>query len=293
MAARSSASLAAAAGTSTRAGASAPRRFSMTETMVSKILLRAYHFEVASTMVHGANSDSVSSSISSVAARYSSYFLWRAQPGLERIGFDGAEPFLLLLPGDVQEELQDGGAVGGQRALELDDVAIGVAPRLLRDGALDPLVQDANIPTAIIDDHLTAVGDFQPEAPQPGALLLVGARSGDGIELETARVQPLGQGRDGRALARGVPALEHDHGRDAVVPARLLEIVQALLNGGQGQFVLLARQLPLEVDILQHGFSSILDDRPPTQSPLARGLRFRNNTARTPRFSMIHHRREP
>src|SRR5271157_525610 len=79
MAARSSASLANSAGTSTRGGASAPSRFSITETMVSKILLRAYHFEVASTMVHGANSDSVSSSISSVAARYSSYFLWRAQ----------------------------------------------------------------------------------------------------------------------------------------------------------------------------------------------------------------------
>ena len=37
--------------------------------MVSKTLRRACHLEVASTIVHGANSDSVSSSISSVAAR--------------------------------------------------------------------------------------------------------------------------------------------------------------------------------------------------------------------------------
>src|ERR1035438_6691108 len=79
IASRNSASLAAAPTTSTLGGAFAPRRFSMAPMMVSKILFRACHFEVASTIVQGANSDSVNSSISSVALRYSPYFLCRAQ----------------------------------------------------------------------------------------------------------------------------------------------------------------------------------------------------------------------
>ena len=292
MAARSSASLAAAAGSSTCGGALAPRRFSMAAMMVSKIFFRAYHFDVASTMVHGANSDSVSSSISSMAARYSSYFLWRAQSAAvtrqasSGFVFDGSETLLLLLLGDVQKELQDDGAVVGQHALELDDVAVGLAPRLLRDGALHALLQHATVPTVIENDHLAAVGDLQPEAPQPGPLLLVGAGSGDGVQLESARIEPLRQGGDGGALAGGVPAFEHDHGRHAVVPAGLFQIVQALLQRRQGESVILARELPLQVDVFQHGVSgSILVQGAKSRSPprRPRSVPCRSRTRRRPR----------
>ena len=115
---------------------------SMAAMMVSKTFLRACHLEVASTMVQGANSDSVSSSISSMATRYSSYFLCRAQSAsVTRHASSGSscdrlEPLLLLLLADVEEELQDDGAVVGQHAFELDDVAIGLPPRLLGDGLL-------------------------------------------------------------------------------------------------------------------------------------------------------------
>ncbi len=102
--------------------------------MVSKIFFRAHHRDVASTMVQGAYSASVSSSISSVAVTYWSYFLVaRPDPAcrrasLQRIGLDLVEPLLLLLLADVQKELQDDGAVVGQHALEIEDVAVGVPP---------------------------------------------------------------------------------------------------------------------------------------------------------------------
>src|SRR5579884_395571 len=60
-------------------GAADPNRFSIAPMMVSKIFLRANHFDVASTIVHGPYSDSVISSICSAAARYCPYFRWRAQ----------------------------------------------------------------------------------------------------------------------------------------------------------------------------------------------------------------------
>ena len=56
MTARRSASFDVAAAEVERGGAFAPSRFSMAAMMVSKIFLRAYHFDVASTMVHGAYS---------------------------------------------------------------------------------------------------------------------------------------------------------------------------------------------------------------------------------------------
>ena len=176
-------------------------------------------------------------------------------PGLQRIGLDGAKTRLLLLLRDVQEELEDHCAVIGQHALELDDVAVRVAPRLLGNRALHPVVQNADVPTAVEDHHLAAVRRLQPEAPQPGTLLLVGARSGDGIELEPARIQALRKGRDRRALSGGVPAFEDDDGRYALVPAGLFEIVQAVLDRRQKPLVRLLRKPLLEIDVFQHGFS--------------------------------------
>src|SRR5271166_6272060 len=82
MAARNSASLEDSAETSLRGGALGPSFFSTALMMVSNTFFRVYDFEVASTIVQGAYSDSVSSSISSVAARYSPYFLCRAQSSL-------------------------------------------------------------------------------------------------------------------------------------------------------------------------------------------------------------------
>ncbi len=230
----------------------------MAAMMVSKTLFRAYHFEVASTMVHGAYSDSVSSSISSVAARYSSYFLCRAQSAsVTRHASSGSASmasnrlfcsFLLM----CRKELQDDRAVVGQHALEFDDVAVGLAPRLLGDGALDALLQHAAVPAVIEDDHLAAVGDLQPEAPQPGPLLLVGARRGDGIELEAARIEPLGQRADGRSLARGVPAFEDDHGGHMPGPSRPFRDRRGAPASREAALVLFPGELLLEVDILQH-----------------------------------------
>ena len=42
-------------------------------------------------------------------------------PGFERIGLDGAEPFALLLLRDVEEELDDHGAIVGCYLLDLPD----------------------------------------------------------------------------------------------------------------------------------------------------------------------------
>ena len=156
----------------------------------------------------------------------------------------------------MQEELQDYGAIVGQHALEFDDVAKGLLPVFLRSGSLDPLFQHAAVPAVIEDDHLAAVGHFQPEAPQPRTLLLISSRRGDGVQLEAARIESLGERRDGRSLARSVPAFENDDGGYAVVPAGLLQVVQTQLQSRDAALVFFAGELLLQIDVFEHGSSS-------------------------------------
>ena len=95
--------------------------------------------------------------------------------------------------------------------------------------------------------HLAAVRDFEPEAPQPRALLLVGARAGDGIELEAAGIEPLRQGGDSSAFARCVPALKDHDGGHIVVPARFFQVVEPRLQPRQHQFEFFPRELFLRL----------------------------------------------
>ncbi len=263
MAARNSASLENSAATSRgrRFGAQVLFHGPM---MVSNTFFRAYHFEVASTMVQGAYSDSVSLQHLLGCRQILAVFLVPGPVGLghaprfQRVFLDHFEASALLLPADVQKEFQDHGAIVGQHALKFDDVAERLLPGLLRNRALHPLLEHATVPAVIEDDHLAAVRRLQPEAPQPRTLLLVGSRRGDGIEFEAARIQALGQRRYGGSLARRVPAFENNERGHTVVPARFLQIVQAQLQAGNSALVFFPGKLLLQVDVFQHGGRSIL-----------------------------------
>ena len=93
--------------------------------MVSKTFLRACHFEVASTMVHGAIFGLGQLQHLLDGGQVLVVFLVARPvgvghaPGFQRILLNRLEALLLFLLADVQEELQDDGAVVGQHALEL------------------------------------------------------------------------------------------------------------------------------------------------------------------------------
>lgn len=82
--------------------------------------------------------------------------------------------------------------------------------------------------------------------------MFVGSGGGDRIELESARIQALRQRGDRRALAGSVPTFKDDYGRDALIPAGFLQVVQTLLQSGLNTFVVFACELLIEVDVFQH-----------------------------------------
>src|SRR5262249_35462194 len=173
-------------------------------------------------------------------------------PGFERVILHRFEALLLLLLGNVQEELQHHRAVFGEHAFELDDVAIGVTPHALRHDPLHALVEDAQVPTAVEDRHLALSWDLQPEAPEPGAELLEGARRTGRMQTESAWIKPLRQCRDRAALTGSIPSLEHDDRRDAALPTVDFEVVKPALQSSKCALVLFARELALQIQILQH-----------------------------------------
>ena len=89
-----------------------------------------------------------------------------------------------------------------------------------------------------------------------------------GYSLKPRGIEPLGERRDGRSLARRVPAFKDDDGGDAVVPAGLLEVVQTSLQPRHDALVFLARELLLQVDVFQHDGNKILYGRSPIRALL-------------------------
>src|SRR4051794_31430602 len=70
-------------------------------------------------------------------------------PRLARIVAARLEALELLLVGDVHPELEHEHALGGERALELDDLAVRPPPLRFGREALDALDEHAAVPAAV------------------------------------------------------------------------------------------------------------------------------------------------
>jgi len=173
----------------------------------------------------------------------------------------------------MKPEFDDRRPVVGEHPLEFGDVQVRLAPLLSRDEFLDAVVQDAAVPGMVENGHFAAVGNLEPEAPEPRVLLLVGAGRGDGVELEPAGVQPGGERGNGAALAGGFPAFEHDDRGLAVVPAGLFEVEEAALQGGQLVLPRLLSELAVQIHVFEHFILSSSSWALTGFSPSLRGTR--------------------
>jgi len=178
-------------------------------------------------------------------------FLLAHPPRHGRVALQLLESLLLLLPADVEPELDQDRAAVGQLPLEVADVVHRRAP-LPGVGVLHALVQHAPVPGMVEDDHLAGARQNVPEAPHP-RVVAIGLRGlADHLDLEAAGIEGLDQAVDHFALARRVPALEEDHHRHAGGPRRTLRRPQTRLQLGVDLLVSLLGNLLFQIQQLEH-----------------------------------------
>ena len=130
---------------------------------------------------------------------------------LERVRAPLLEAAQLLLPGDVQPELDDDGAPVVVEALELADLAVGPLPVGARCQALDALDEHAAVPGAVEDGDAPAPGHARVEALHVVPQQLQRRGRTDRVHAHPARIEVSGEARDRASLAPGVDALDDDH----------------------------------------------------------------------------------
>ena len=141
-------------------------------------------------------------------------------PAAKRIRLERLQPLALRLPVDVDPDLDDGGAVVRQGALELRDAPHPAVEHLPAAPFLGEVEQRRTIPAAQKERHEAARRERAPIAPEAGALQFLVGRLAPGPGLEPARVHPgvqfvgglapvgsLGTGKDDKHRA-GAPLAE-------------------------------------------------------------------------------------
>src|SRR3546814_1938353 len=101
------------------------------------------------------------------------------------------------------------------------------------DLSLDPLNEHAAVPAAVKDRNFARSRQPLPEAPEEMACLFLRARRADRPHLEISRVELRGQPLDHPALARRIPAFEHDDAALAVGDMRRLGALEPFLERHQ------------------------------------------------------------
>src|SRR5213592_557596 len=139
----------------------------------------------------------------------------RELPVLARVGQALEEPAALLALADVEEELQDEGAVLGEDALEAVDLIVALAYDRARHGAMHARHQHVLVVRAVEDRDVPAPRGGAVRAPEEVVRGLLLGRHLEGDDLAAARVDAVHDVLDGAVLARRVHALEHDQHRVA------------------------------------------------------------------------------
>ena len=111
-------------------------------------------------------------------------------PAAKRIRLERLQPLALRLPVDVEPDLDDGGAVVRQGALELRDAPHPAVEHLPAAPFLGDVEQRRTIPAAQKERHDAARRECAPVAPEAGSFQFLVGRLAPGPGFEPARVHP-------------------------------------------------------------------------------------------------------
>ena len=198
----------------------------------------------------------------------------RELPALVGLVEPRLEPLALLVAVDVQEELDDGGALVDEHPLPLVDVSIASAPGRPGHQVVDPHHEHVLVVAPVEDRDMA--GGRRPEVDAPQVVVRALAVTGD---LEAHHAASLGVERvhdmaDRAVLARGVDALEDDqHLVPALRPQPLLELgemeLMVRLLGGRTLLVPAVRDTSVErVEVHLGARHDAQQVAQPTRAPL-------------------------
>ncbi len=127
---------------------------------------------------------------------------------------ESLEALLLLLLRQVEPELEDERPLGGEHALEADDLVAGVVELGVVRLSVGPPDDRLRVPRAEEDPHLPLGRELPPEAPHVRALELLARRLPERPRLDVPGVHPLVEEVDRLALAGAVHATDDDDDRE-------------------------------------------------------------------------------
>ena len=139
---------------------------------VSSSATRPHFFCSPDTRFHGASSWSVLANMSSIASTYCGHFSrLRQSSSLSFHRLSGSlravlEPSPLFVLADLQPELDEDHALVHEAPLEVDDLVVGPHPLFVGGEPLDPLDEQAPVPTPVEHAHPALAGDLAPEPPE-------------------------------------------------------------------------------------------------------------------------------
>ena len=116
------------------------------------------------------------------------------------------EPPELFFRADVQEELEDVGAVGHQTLLELVDLLVALRPDLLGDEVVDADHQDVFVVGAVEDDDFALRGRLAVDAPEEVVGRLVMGGDLEAVDAGALRVHVAQHVVDDAVLAGRIDA---------------------------------------------------------------------------------------
>ena len=136
-------------------------------------------------------------------------------PGCGCVRTQSVKAPLLLIPGDLEEALDNEHPFVGKLPLERADVFERLAESSPLDVPLDSVGHDPAIPTPVEDGQPPAGRRPLPERPQERVERLLLRRPARVVDGAPPRVKRQNQFVDQRTLAGSAPALEDNNDRDA------------------------------------------------------------------------------
>ena len=173
-------------------------------------------------------------------------------PGGFAGGQQGFHPLFLLLPGNVQEKLDDQRAAEGQLCLKIVDVPVEIRQLFRLCDAVKAVHHHTAVPAAVEDGDPAVRRRQRPEPPEERVALFILTLPVEGVHAETARIEGLDQFVDLRPFARRRDSFKDNQHRKLCRPLLPLQFGKPRAERTVAAVEFFSAHLSIQVNVFQH-----------------------------------------